>query len=76
MVPGSSAIIPRTTGGGLSIGAGGRDRDTVPACSSHHTLGPDAVHRLGVESFDEKFGISQRAIAAAIHQALSKEQAA
>lgn len=57
-----------------SVGAGGIDKDTVPLCPDHHTLGPDAVHRIGVETFEAKFRIDIRAIAAAIQQLVSKER--
>jgi len=32
----------------------------IPLCADHHTMGPDAVHNIGVLSFAEKFGLEER----------------
>jgi|TARA_R110000824_G_scaffold54972_1_gene151552 hypothetical protein len=32
-------------------------RDLIPLCGDHHTKGGCAVHRIGVDSFREMFGL-------------------
>lgn len=40
-----------------SKGAGGGDDfwNVIPLCCDHHTLGPDAWHRVGVQEFLKRF---------------------
>lgn len=54
-------------------GAGGLDSDTAPLCRDHH-MEIDAVNS-GPKTFEAKYGVSLKAIAAAIHQAITKESA-
>lgn len=37
-----------------TVGAGGTKRDLMPLCRDHHTLGPDAYHRLGAVTFAKR----------------------
>lgn len=48
---------------------GGRDRDTVPMCIEHHA----ERHAIGEREFCARHGIDLRELAAAIHQAITKE---
>ena len=47
---------------------GGRDRDTVPLCTAHHV----ERHTIGVDSFNEKYGVDLRGLAAEHHAALKE----
>lgn len=40
-----------------SIGAGGTDDEfnIAPLCHNHHTLGKNAIHKIGIITFSEKF---------------------
>lgn len=45
----------------LVTGGKGRKIDdelTVPLCTNHHTVGPSAIHRVGLEYFEKLFGIN------------------
>ena len=41
-------------------------RDLVPLCGFHHTKGGAAVHRLGRDSFAERFGVDYEAVKAEV----------
>ena len=53
----------------LSRGASGANKDAVPLCQEHHS----EVHTIGRETFQERYGVDLRAVAAAIHEALTAE---
>lgn len=41
-----------------SKGAGGGDDQCVPLCAFHHVVGPKAVHKIGVKTFQSLFQVS------------------
>jgi len=45
-----------------SRGAGGTSKDLIPLCTAHHGL----LHRLGIKTFEEAFGVNLREGAAAV----------
>lgn len=48
----------------LSRGAWGKAAETpdniIHLCPSHHTLGPTAIHRMGVRSWARHYGLEDR----------------
>ncbi len=45
-------------------GAGGGDDQCVPLCPDHHVMSGQAIHRLGVKTFEARFGVSLSGLAA------------
>jgi len=58
-----------------SRAAGGTDQDAGPVCRLHHTAGPQAVHRLGRETWQRVHGVSWSVVIADTRRRLAEEEA-
>lgn len=44
----------------------------LPLCPEHHRLGNDSFHRLGINGFENKWGVSCERLLERVHQKLGK----